>query len=304
LSTAACAGTSVGDVAEQPAEAGVATSAPNTTTTAPTTIAPTGVTAADLCTQAQLIEPSPQIDTTLLPETSGISYSRQIPGRLYAHNDSGNLPRLFGIGPDSTIEFVWSIDSALLDWEDMAAAGNNLYLADTGDNFHLRPNVRLLKVPEPDDTTRALTPITIWTFGYEPGRLDAEAVLVDVDESQAVIITKGLDNPAQVFELPLADPGSTTPLLTPILELDLGLITAADITADGRVVGLRTPDRILLVDRAPGATIADALQGPFCEAPSAPERQGEAFAFHLDGQGYTTLSERESSTRNDFRIRS
>ena len=32
------------------------------------------------------------------------------------------------------------------------------------------------------------------------------------------------------------------------------------------------------------------------------ERQGEAIALHPDGRGYTTLSERESATRNDFRL--
>ena len=48
--------------------------------------------------------------------------------------------------------------------------------------------------------------------------------------------------------------------------------------------------------------IADALAGEPCEAASAPERQGEAIALHPDGRGYTTLSERESATRNDFRL--
>ena len=51
-------------------------------------------------------------------------------------------------------------------------------------------------------------------------------------------------------------------------------------------------------DQAAAAALAEEP----CEAASAPERQGEAIALHPDGRGYTTLSERESATRNDFRL--
>ncbi|MEK9636885.1 MAG: hypothetical protein VW060_07415, partial [Acidimicrobiaceae bacterium] len=96
-----------------------------------------------------LVEPTPQIDTDLLPETSGVVYSRTVDGRMYAHNDSGNLPRLFGIGASSTVDEVWTVGTALLDWEDIAVAGSTLYFADTGDNLHIRPTVRLIASPEP-----------------------------------------------------------------------------------------------------------------------------------------------------------
>ena len=276
------------------------TEAPTTTVTIPE---PSGVTAADLCAGASLVEPAPQIDTDLLPETSGIAYSRTHLDRLYAHNDSGNLPRLFGIGPSSTIDFVWSADAALLDWEDMAVAGTALYLADIGDNLHLRLTVRVLRMDEPDGASATLTTPDVFSFRYLDNRYDAETLIVEPDGSTAVIVTKGLDAPATVFELPLDDPQDEPLLLAPVGGLELGLITAGDITADGAVVGLRQPNRILLWDREPGVSIADTiLQDTYCEAPSAEERQGEAFAFHPDGRGYTTLSERESATRNDFRL--
>ena len=276
------------------------TEAPTTTITTPPL---SGVTAADLCAGATLVEPAPEIDTDLLPETSGVAYSRTHPDRMYAHNDSGNLPRLFGIGPESTIDFVWSIDAALLDWEDIAVAGSTLYLADFGDNLHLRPTVRILRVDEPDGSTATLAEPDIFSFTYEEHAYDAETLIVEPDGSQAVIVSKGLDRPGTIFELPLDEPSTVPPVLTPAGGLTLGLITAGDITADGAVIGLRQPNRILLWDRAPGATIAETIQtDAWCEAPSAEERQGEAFAFHPDGRGYTTLSERESATRNDFRL--
>ena len=279
----------------------VPTSQPPTTTI--TVPPPSGISAADLCNGAVLVDPAPEIDTTLLPETSGIAYSRTQTERLYAHNDSGNLPRLFGISVASTVDFVWTVDSAMFDWEDMAVAGPSVYLADIGDNLHIRPSVRVLRLPEPDGLDATLEPPEIFSFSYESTRYDAETLIVEPDGSQAVIVTKGLDAPATVFELALDAPSADPPVLSPVGGLALGLITAGDITADGAVIGLRQPNRILLWDRDPEASIAETIQqDTFCEAPSAEERQGEAFAFHPDGRGYTTLSERDSATRNDFRL--
>lgn len=276
-----------------------------TTTAPPTTIPvaePTGITATDLCAGAALVEPTPEIDTDLLPETSGVVYSRTVADRLYAHNDSGNLPRLYGIGAASTVDFVWSIDAALLDWEDIAIAGSTLYFADTGDNLHLRPTVRLVAAPEPDSGA-TIDELDVWSFTYDEGRLDTEALIVDVDGSEAVFITKGIDFPAGIYVLPLGEAPADVIVLERAADFDIGeSISAADLSADGRVIAVRTPSRILLYDRPAGSTILDALAGPACESASAPERQGEAIAIHPDGRGYTTLSERESATRNDFRL--
>ena len=263
---------------------------------------PTGITAAELCAGVMLVEPTPQIDTDLLPETSGVVYSRTVDGRMYAHNDSGNLPRLFGIGAGSTVDAVWTVGTALLDWEDIAVAGSTLYFADTGDNLHIRPTVRLIASPEPDGNGATLDDLKFWSFTFAEGRLDAEAVMVDVDGAEAVLITKGIDSPAGVYVLPLTD-SSDALTLERVAEFDIGeSISAADLSADGRVIAVRTPTRVLLFDRPATSSIAEALAGEPCEAASAPERQGEAIALHPDGRGYTTLSERESATRNDFRL--
>jgi len=263
---------------------------------------PTGITATDLCAGAMLVEPTPQIDTDLLPETSGVVYSRTVEGRMYAHNDSGNLPRLFGIGAGSTVDAVWTVGTALLDWEDIAVAGSTLYFADTGDNLHIRPTVRLIASPEPDGSGATLDDLEFWSFTFAEGRLDTEAVMVDVDGAEAVLITKGTDSPAGVYVLPLTD-SSDAVTLERVAEFDIGeSISAADLSADGRVIAVRTPTRVLLFDRPATSSIAEALAEEPCEAASAPERQGEAIALHPDGRGYTTLSERESATRNDFRL--
>lgn len=273
-----------------------------TTTTSPPTVTPSGVTAAELCAGAVLVEPAPEIDTDLLPETSGVVYSRTVPDRLYAHNDSGNLPRLYGIGATSTVDDVWTIDAALLDWEDIAIAGSTLFFADTGDNLHIRPTVRVIASPEPDGRAATLDDLRFWSFTYRDGRLDTEALLVDGDASEAVLISKGIDFPAGLYVLPLDESGDGA-TLERAADFDVGeSISAADLSADATVIAVRTPTRVLLFDRPEGMSLVDALGGEPCEAASAPERQGEAIALHPDGRGYTTLSERDSATRNDFRL--
>ena len=122
-------------------------------------------------------------------------------------------------------------------------------------------------------------------------------------DAEAVFITKGIDFPAGIYVLPLGEAPADVIVLERAADFDIGeSISAADLSSDGRVIAVRTPSRILLYDRPAGSTIVEALAGPACESAAARERQGEAIAIHPDGRGYTTLSERESATRNDFRL--
>lgn len=266
-------------------------------------IEPSGLSAGDLCRQALRVEPVAELDTELLPETSGAVYSRATAGRLYAHNDSGSFPRLHAIDGDSRVTHVWTIDSALFDWEDIAIAGSTLFLADIGDDLHIRPTVRILAVPEPPGETATLSRAAVHPFTYAEGRLDAEAVLVDIDGTEAVVITKGIDFPSGIYRIPLQGGDGDATVLERVADFTVGEpVSGADLSADGAVVAVRTPTRVLLFDRAPGADLAESLSGTPCEAPSAPERQGEAIALHPDGRGYTTLSARESTARHEFRV--
>jgi hypothetical protein len=59
---------------------------------------------------------------------------------------------------------------------------------------------------------------------------------------------------------------------------------------------------VYLWAREPGQTVADALAGEPCEAPTAFEGQGEAVAIDPDGSGYTTVSEGEHPTIHTARV--
>ncbi len=77
------------------------------------------------------------------------------------------------------------------------------------------------------------------------------------------------------------------------------LATAADISADGRWILVRTYQRGGLWERRDGELLAETLRRPPCPVPMPgwpEERQGEAVALAPDGQAYWTLSEGDHPT--------
>lgn len=80
------------------------------------------------------------------------------------------------------------------------------------------------------------------------------------------------------------------------------LVTGGDVSPDGSLVALRTYGQVLVWDRAPGQSVADALAGRACQAPAPAELQGEALAFTPDGRGYATLSEGVNPALNRFHL--
>lgn len=269
---------------------------------APTTGA-SGVTAADLCSGA-VHAAAGTVTSDLLGEISGLAASRADADVLYAHNDSGDSAAIYGIDHGGALLDIWLLDAVAIDWEDMAATASHLYLADIGDNLRLRPAVRIVRVPEAAlvDGAIAADVIESATFRYADGPRDAEAVIVDPLDDEVTIITKGGDDASGIHRGPF-DPASDAVELERAGVVGVeGEVTGADVSADGRVIAVRTYDAVHLFDRPDGASVAAALAGPSCAAPVVDERQGEAIALHPDGRGYTTISEGLHPTRNDFRL--
>ena len=125
-----------------------------------------------------LVEPTPQIDTDLLPRRQGWCIRL-----LYATTTQGNLPRLFGIGTSSTVD-------GLDDRHGAARLGRHrgrrqhAYFADTGDNLHIRADSAADRLAQADGSGAALD-LDFWSFTFAEGRLDTEAVMVDVDGAEA-----------------------------------------------------------------------------------------------------------------------
>ena len=117
-----------------------------------------------------------------LTEASGIAMSRRVPGRLWAHNDSGE-PVLFALDERGSVTGRIRLTGATVeDWEAIAVgpcgAGSCLYLADIGDNDAERKRVTIYRLPEPAGATGSVPVTDVFHATYPDGPHDAEALLI------------------------------------------------------------------------------------------------------------------------------
>ena len=231
-----------------------------------------------------------------LTSVSGLAASRRHPGAIWAIEDSFEPPVVTALDLDGEVLAEVRVDGPLLtnlDWEDLAVGSGPdgtpwLHVADIGDNLGLRREVRVYRFPEPDLTDATIEAETL-TLRYEEGRPNAEALLVDA-QGDIWVVDKDPDGPATIHLA--GDDG----VLRAVGELDLPgeQVTAIDLSADGRVLALRTVERLRLYRVDAGAELPEVLAGEPCTTPPIDERQGESVAFLLDGSGLVTVSEDES----------
>ena len=225
-----------------------------------------------------------------LKELSGLAASRVLGGVLWAHNDSGDLPRLFAIDRAGARRATLAVNvAAAADWEDLAIDGTNLYVGDIGDNARARPTITVHRVREPALDATAVN-ATTFTLRYPDGAHDAEALMVDPIGRKLVVVTKEFGGNSGVYTTSLDTPGQ----LQLAVRLQLGpgqLVTAGDINVRGDAIALRTYGRVFVWNRAGTESIAAAMRRPPCRAPAPPDAQGEALALLPTGDRYMTASE-------------
>jgi hypothetical protein len=248
-------------------------------------------------------------------ELSGIVASRAHPGAFWVNNDSGAGPEIHAIREDGSLLETFDLGTDAIDWEDIAIGrtsdddGWSLFIGDIGDNNEQRSTVELLRVDEPQvDPTAAGVPgplapqplgsVAEASLTYPDHPHNAEALLVDPDTGQVVIITKELIGPAQVF---VADSTAIVDgahvALTAAGSVDFGAgglaawVTGADVSPDGSVIAVRTYGGIHLFERAPGQSIVEALATTACDGPIPLEAQGEAVTITANGDADLTIAE-------------
>lgn len=144
-----------------------------------------------------------------LSEISGLAVSRKYRNVLYAINDSGNPPQILALSPDGRLRGSFAIRNARnIDWEDLASfrrdGRNYLLVADIGDNGGLREKLDLWLVEEPASLSQqVLEPVKHLVFRWPDGARDCEAMAVDVERGEILLLSKRRV-PAQLFRLPLA----------------------------------------------------------------------------------------------------
>jgi hypothetical protein len=149
-----------------------------------------------------------------IKEASGLAASRRSANILWTHNDSGSKAQLYALDlSGKSLARARIKDAKNVDWEDIASfvLDETAYLlvADVGDNDSKRKQVTLYVVAEPDlaSGTDIELPLA-WRidFTYPRGPRDVEAVAVDSENEQVLLLTKRTV-PAELYSLPLRPTG-------------------------------------------------------------------------------------------------
>jgi hypothetical protein len=242
-----------------------------------------------------------------LAEQSGLAASTRHEGVLWAHNDSGNSFRVFALEASGKVLATVTLtglepkDGARMDLEDIAlgpcAPGEPrecLYLADIGDNFERRPQVRIFRFPEPE-VADATVAVETLAFSYPDKPHDAESLVIEPGTGRLAVITKERDSLGEVFVLEGLAPGTVTKathlgtLQTPGGED--WRTTAAALHPSGQRLLLRTYTRVWEV-RAPGASrLEELVRGQVAEVPGPSQAQSESITWLPGGRSFVLGSE-------------
>jgi hypothetical protein len=243
------------------------------------------------------------IQSESIREASGLVASRQNPGVLWVHNDSGSAAEVFAIDTQADLLGTCAIRGAMArDWEDIAIGPGPdpnrqyLYIGDIGDNQAKRPEVVVYRVPEP--RVNAAAPFGTMTIGpaeairlaYPDSPKDAETLLVDPLTRDIYIIAKReLFSKVYRAGFPQSLVGRTR--MEAVTVLPWGFAVAGDVSPDGREVIVRGMFNASLWTRPAGEPLWHAFAGKQTRLPLAREPQGEAICFDSKGRGYFTVSE-------------
>lgn len=186
------------------------------------------------------------IEHPALGEISGMAASTRRDDLLWVINDSGNRNQLHALAASdgSLLASISVAGISNMDWEDLAAFALDgqhwLLIADVGDNQAQRRFVHLYLLPEPELQTASPPPGELrvqseTVFSYADGARDVEAVAVDVQRREVLLVSKR-DTPPGVYTLPLLLHGSKQPLLAQRIADVAGLLppTEADRLRYGR----------------------------------------------------------------------
>lgn len=230
-----------------------------------------------------------------LREASGIVASRRFPGHFWLHNDSGGDPELVLIDSTGVARMRLRVPGVEnRDWEDVAARGDTLFIAEMGDNSARYDTVYVYAVLEPAviaDTTAAW--VGRYPFRFPDGPRDAETLLVDPLSGDWFIVSKR-EEQSRLYRYAASQRTATLPTLERVEgSFAFRMAVGGDVSIDGREVLVKTYDAVYHWQRNGGESLAATLLRPPRAQPYTPERQGEAIAFTTDGSAYVTTSEVE-----------
>lgn len=247
--------------------------------------------------------PCARIESRAIDECSGLVSSRRHAGVLWVHNDSGDVARLFALDRSGRLLREVRLPGARnVDWEDIATDDSgHLYIGDFGNNKNERRDLVVYVIDEPDPRAKgdAILEIPLlrrihFYFPQQRGFPDIDALNFDCEAmfwhaGELYVLTKHRsDTRTALYRLPKAGdkPGAAVWLG----DTEIGSpVTAADMSADGRMLAILSYQYIHLFEPAPG-------EGNFLRAPShrvlIEGRQCEGISFD-DGNVLFANEQRE-----------
>jgi hypothetical protein len=259
-----------------------------------------------------------------LREVSGLARSLHLPCLLWAHNDSGDGPRLFATDARGQHLGAFTLRGVgARDWEDLASFTHqgqpHLLVADVGNNLRDRAEVAFVVVPEPAPDAQGRYPAEVagaWSVPvrYPAQPFDAEAVAVDAAGGQVLLVAKGRDGAERALYVAPLEPvmrreDVALQRLGPLhgLRDDLpggppggggsGAVTAMDLHPNGSAVAVLSYSAVHVWARSPNQTWAEAVQAaPLLVVLPQDLRQAEALAWSRDGAWLVVGDEQGSGT--------
>lgn len=246
--------------------------------------------------------PIATLETLELQEASGLAVSKNNPGHLWSHNDSGDSAKLYLLSTAGDIKMTASFDGIIAnDWEEMSLFQKEgqsfLLIGDIGDNQGVRSSITLLLIKEPvfSGVEKIVIPqdsIGMMTLQYTEGARDAESFFYDPLDDQIVLITKREEN-VLVYEFAF----QTSALPVTIQSkgsLPLRNFTSADVLPQGDIL-IKNYESIFYWKRNSESALETLLENQPVRVPYIVEPQGEALSVDSEGNFYT-LSEKNKYT--------
>jgi hypothetical protein len=212
-------------------------------------------------------------------ESSGFAWTSD--GNLWTHNDGGGSNNLYKVNLNGELLQTQEIPNTTnRDWEDLTKdKSGNIYIGDFGNNNNKRHNLAIFKVAEADfskaDTIQ---------FRYSDQRdfppkkddrnFDCEAFFWHNNFLYLFSKDRGREDLVKVYKVP-ASPGKY--VVRPVDSLQMGtMITAADISPDGKHFALLGYGKVYLFEIGPGDKLFDGKK--YC-IPLGKTGQAEALVF-------------------------
>ncbi|MGV3658910.1 MAG: hypothetical protein ACO1TE_01960 [Prosthecobacter sp.] len=251
-------------------------------------------------------------------ESSGLCRSGRNPAVFWTVNDSGGEPCVFAFDrTGKTRAKVRVREAANFDWEDIALGKDEtgapaLFVADIGDNLHIRPSLQVYQIPEPAvGVSRAVVEETesaaprLWRFNYPDGRHNAESLLVHPLTGRLFVVTKTDDGRCALYGFPQPLQAGVSMVVEKIAALAFPLLvrvgkrpqdnrmtTSAGFSPDGARLVISTYSSLYEWSLPQDKPLAEALKNPPVRI--APELVGqmESVCYDADGRTLWFTSER------------